>query len=377
MKKLLFVLALSLPTVSCGDDSGGNGNTCATGTTEVNGECVADVTCGAGTMAMDGMCIPTPPPGPTFVQVEHLARPGINEVFLFSAGFADGYNATAPSFTGVPQATLDQVVAEAKTVMKALYLGACLLDGVIPGINATTGVHPAGATCSEVGGAIFTENDPLAGVTLTATTKADAAAYADRVFAQFVPDVMRINVGAVNNRPVSAYETLCGNPADPKPLLCGGRHLRDDVIDITYDYLLNGAGTCAGGLCGAQNQVNSLVSDGVDFDPRTVSITASVVVTTTATHTTQVAHGLAVGDTVTIRDSNQAGLNGKFTVATVPSTTSFTTTVANGTLTGAAATVSTNVSSRINGANTNNTITNSEQGHNNVTKVFPYSAAPF
>src|SRR5688572_13025218 len=57
-----------------------------------------------------------------FKQVEHLARPGINEVLLFTNGFNAGFNATAPSFTGVPADTLTAVVNEAKTVLKALYL---------------------------------------------------------------------------------------------------------------------------------------------------------------------------------------------------------------------------------------------------------------
>src|SRR5688572_13520406 len=64
-----------------------------------------------------------------YVQVEHLARPGIAEALLINNAFLAGYNATAPTFTGVPQATLDMVIAEAKTVLKAIYLGACFING--------------------------------------------------------------------------------------------------------------------------------------------------------------------------------------------------------------------------------------------------------
>ena len=39
---------------------------------------------------------------PVYTQVEQLARPGINEAFLFTNDFNAGYNATAPSFAGAP-----------------------------------------------------------------------------------------------------------------------------------------------------------------------------------------------------------------------------------------------------------------------------------
>ena len=189
----------------------------------------------------------------TYKQVEHLARPGINEALLITNDFLNGYNATAPSFTGVDQATLGAVVGEAKTVLKAIYLGSCLLNGAL-GLPATAGVHPAGIQCHAVGAAIWTENT-LAGVTLTAASVTAAQAYADKVFGQFEPDVMRIDTSVTSN-----YLTLCGD-ATSMPLLCGGRRLRDDTIDITYNYLINGAATPKG----PYNQVNALTSDGVNF----------------------------------------------------------------------------------------------------------------
>ncbi|CAN5919410.1 hypothetical protein BH11MYX3_BH11MYX3_20810 [soil metagenome] len=196
---------------------------------------------------------PVTPPGTVYKQVEHLARPGINEALLISEGFLGGYNATAPSFAGVPAATLGQVVGEAKTVLKAVYLGSCLLNGAL-GLTAAQGVKPAGMICHAVGPALWTENT-LAGVTLTAASTTAAQAYADKVFSQFEPDVMRIDTSAP-----SGYLTLCGD-ASSTPLLCGGRNLHDDVIDVTYNYLINGAATPKG----AYNQVNALTSDGVNF----------------------------------------------------------------------------------------------------------------
>jgi hypothetical protein len=226
MLRSSFALSLILLTVSCGDD----GN--------------------------DPVDPPPPPPPPTEVtyrQVEHLARPGINEALLITEGFLAGYNATAPSFTGVDTATLGLVVGEAKTVLKALYLGACLLNGAL-GLTPGTGVKPAGIACHDVGPAIWVENS-LSGVTLTNTSKSASQAYADKVFGQFIPDVMRIDTSVTSN-----YLTLCGD-ANSTPLLCGGRMVNDDVIDITYNYLLNGAGTTKG----AYDQVRALTSDGVNF----------------------------------------------------------------------------------------------------------------
>ena len=189
-----------------------------------------------------------------FRQIEHLARPGINEALLISEGFLNGYNATAPSFAGVDQATLTAVVTEAKTVLSALYLGACLLNGAL-GFSPQAGVKPAGLTCHATGTAIWVE-DSLPGVTLTDASKAAMMAYADKVFAQFIPDVMRLDTSL----PASGYLALCGD-ASSAPLLCGGRFLNDDTIDTTYNYLLAGAAIGKGPF----DQFTALVTDGVNF----------------------------------------------------------------------------------------------------------------
>jgi hypothetical protein len=51
-------------------------------------------------------------------------------------------------------------------------------------------------------------------------------------------------------------------------LLCGGRNLRDDVIDITYLYLLGGVGiVTAGGITlDTAGQLRALTTDGVVYD---------------------------------------------------------------------------------------------------------------
>ena len=208
---------------------------------------------------------PDAPPGAMFVQVEQLARPAINEALLITNDFNAGYNATAPSFNGVDATTLNAVVGEAKTVLKALYLGVCLLNGTIPGITADTGLKPAGLTCHAIGPAIWTENS-LAGVTLTDASKTAAQAYADAVFGLFIPDVMRVDTAVTSN-----YETLCGAGATVG--LCGGRFVRDDVIDTTYDFFVNGAATPKNQPFG---QVSALVQDGVVFDNSAAGATGNV-----------------------------------------------------------------------------------------------------
>lgn len=194
-----------------------------------------------------------PPPGAAFHQVEQLARPGINEALLIAEAFNAGFNATAPSFAGVPPDTLNAVVGQAKTVLEAIYLGSCLLNGAL-GLSADQGVRPAGMTCHAVGPALWTENT-LAGVTLTTASKDAAQKYADKVFDQFIPDVMRVDTSVDSN-----YLTLCGD-ASSTPLLCGGRFVNNDAIDVTYNYLINGAGTTKGPF----DQVRALTGDGVSF----------------------------------------------------------------------------------------------------------------
>jgi len=256
IKHCLWTAAL---LAACGDSTpNATQTTCAAGTTLMGNTCVADATCGSGTMLMDGACVPAPATH-SYVQVEHLARPGINEALVLSNANLEGYNATAPSFAGAPASAVAAITGEAKTVLSALYLGGCLLNGAV-GLDASSGVHPAGATCNAVGGALWEENS-LGGVTLTSATKTAMGQYADRVFAQFEPDVMRIDTGIAT----SGYLNLCGDPTQSYPLLCGGRWLTDDVIDITYDYLLAGAAIDGS----APAQFKALVSDGVSYSVAT------------------------------------------------------------------------------------------------------------
>lgn len=81
------------------------------------------------------------------------------------------------------------------------------------------------------------------------------------VFNQCIPDVLRVDTSVT-----SSYLVPCGT-LDSTPLLCGGRFLSDDVIDVTYDDLLDGAANyLTPGDGGAPDQqVIALVSDGATF----------------------------------------------------------------------------------------------------------------
>jgi hypothetical protein len=245
MKKTLALVLVITAAGACGDDGGNNPIDAAPGSD------------GSGSGGSDAGPQPV-----TYVQIEHLARPGIAEALLISNGYLAGYNATAPTFTGVPQATLGEVVAEAKTVLKAVYLGTCLVNGIAQ-LNPQNGAHPGGLECAAVGGNLFTNGDPLTGTTLTQAAKDGAQAYADRVFSQFIPDVMRIDTSIASGY-FQDGAALCAGAAADKPLLCGGRKLDDDVIDITYFYLLAG-GAVPSGLSGNIPQALALVGDGVSF----------------------------------------------------------------------------------------------------------------
>lgn len=272
-----FALVVAISAAACGDDAPA-GTECGAGTTLSNGECVADAecgagtslvngecvgpTCGAGTMLVNGMCV-TDPDMTTYRQVEQLGRPGIAEALLITPAFLEGYNATAPSFAGAPPAAVAAISAEAKTVLKAIFHGVCLLNGVA-GLTAANGAKPGGVQCAQVGNAVFSD----AGGTIIDTAQATAATtYSEKIFGQFITDVLRIDTAQATQGYFAGGASLCAGAAAGAPLLCGGRLLNEDVIDITYFYLLAGAAVPVPAQTPGpvQNQVVALVTDGVFF----------------------------------------------------------------------------------------------------------------
>jgi len=161
----------------------------------------------------------------TYIQIERLARAGINEALVISPKLMLAFNGVGPSLDLKTPAA--DVVAEVAQVLTALYGGACFL-----------GLTPHGGCPTGTGASIFGADNKL-----NSATAAKAAEYVTLIAGQFLPDVLRIDTGVA-----STYLTLCAGGAAGKPLLCGGRKPDDDSILVTYTYLLNGKAFVDSGL---------------------------------------------------------------------------------------------------------------------------------
>lgn len=162
--------------------------------------------------------------GVNYVQVERLARPAINEGLVLTNASLNAFNSISPSLD------LDASIPAVATVQT----------------EATTVLTVVRQLGGNVGPAV------------------------GDVVSQFLPDVVRISVddthygtlhgGAPlaangdrtsNSTKVQVGYTSCVSVTAGAPLLCGGRKIRDDVIDITLSYLALGAGQAAPGANGA------------------------------------------------------------------------------------------------------------------------------
>lgn len=147
----------------------------------------------------DADIINNPNSGVSFRQVEQLARPAINEGFLFTNSFLNTYNAVGPAFIAAALANpagpegqaAAPVLAQAQTVI-----------GLIIGVPGQTGA-------------------------ITTTAAAVGA---------FLPDVMRINADLAIPVATPAY-SLANLNTSLSPI--AGRKLTDDVVDVTYQALLD------------------------------------------------------------------------------------------------------------------------------------------
>lgn len=134
-----------------------------------------------------------------YVQVERIGRPAINEALVITNDYLNAFNSIPP--TADLSAAAAPVRAEATAVL-----------------DVVTGLVPGGPTSAQVAG-------------------------------QFLPDVMRIDT-VVSNPGVGPSTSdanvgyiSCVNVTGAGPLLCGGRKLEDDVIDITLNYIASGVPT--------------------------------------------------------------------------------------------------------------------------------------
>lgn len=136
-------------------------------------------------------CGDDPAASTTFVQIERLARPAINEGLVLSNAYLNAYNSIAPSVDLTEPASA--VVAEASAVLTAIF-------------TAATGAGFAPAPTANVAGG-------------------------------FLPDVMRIETNQSVAVGTPSYNaSFSGSPL----ILNGGRKITDDVINITLNYLFNG-----------------------------------------------------------------------------------------------------------------------------------------
>jgi hypothetical protein len=139
-------------------------------------------------------------PAATHVQVEQLARPGINEALLRSNSFLGVYNAVGPAFIAAALSNPNGPEGQA---------AAPVLAEAVDTLN------------------LFTALDGAAGMTTAAAVGA------------FLPDVMRIDTTVDVPVAGSAYAAAVNNVGSP----VAGRKLTDDVIDITLSVLTGGAVT--------------------------------------------------------------------------------------------------------------------------------------
>ncbi len=134
-----------------------------------------------------------------YTQIERLARPAINEGLIITNDYLNAFNSIPP--------TADLSDAAAPVRAEAIAV-----------LNVVTGLIGGGPTSAEVA-------------------------------AQFLPDVMRIDTANANpgvgpsTSDANVGYISCVNASGTGPLLCGGRKIEDDVIDITLNYIASGTPT--------------------------------------------------------------------------------------------------------------------------------------
>ena len=144
----------------------------------------------------------------SYTQVERLGRPAINEALIFTNANLNLWNSVGPS-----------------------------VDLTAAGSGIVT---EAGGTLT----AIFNY----------ATVQGLAPAPVSQVVSGFLPDVMRIDTTSAFTGPSTTLTTIGGGMAyaaclgATKAILCGGRKLRDNVVQITVNYLANGTNAAFAGV---------------------------------------------------------------------------------------------------------------------------------
>ncbi len=171
-------------------------------------------------------------------QIERLARPAINEGLVLSNSNLNAFNSIPPSLdlrSDIP--AVAAVLTEASAVLT-----------VVNNLGTNAGLTPPAVSA---------------------------------VVSQFLPDVMRISVNDAdygtlhslnansdrtsNSKQNEVAYTACVSLTSGAPLLCGGRKIRDDVIDITLSYLAGGAAQAAPSTGTPTNVPTYAVSDAISY----------------------------------------------------------------------------------------------------------------
>ena len=144
------------------------------------------------------------PPTTTYVQIERLGRPAVNEGLVYTNDFLNAYNSIPPS--------ADLTAAASPVVAQAA--------GVITAVYAVAGGHPMSS----------------------------AGEFVNEVAGEFLPDVMRIDTTQAIPPGTEAYAAAVAGPVGRLTgvgILTGGRKIEDDVMDDTLSVL---AGTLPAGV---------------------------------------------------------------------------------------------------------------------------------
>lgn len=136
----------------------------------------------------------------TYVQVERLGRPAINEALIFQNANLNLWNSVSPSIDLTPA---------------------------------------GGGIVTEAGGTLTAINSYATGQGLMPPP-------VSQVVSGFLPDVMRVDTTKAFPGASATLTSIGGGMAyagclgATKAILCGGRKLRDNVVQITVNYLANG-----------------------------------------------------------------------------------------------------------------------------------------
>lgn len=145
----LGLAALTISLLSCGDD-GGSSTTCGTGTTLVNGTCVADpgTECGPGTVLENGTCVvsSTPPTCGPGTKLE-------NNTCVVDRSAPGPVTGLAATVSG-SNINLSWTAGESSTGTLIVRTTAGAYDAPAPGVTYTAGMTlPGGSTVVSVGNA--------------------------------------------------------------------------------------------------------------------------------------------------------------------------------------------------------------------------------